>query len=86
MLGYVQAVAHGPGPNVYAETERTYATGAFLMAASQLVKLAPLNLPPAPNLTAAVKPPPEAKVKNEVPPKNEEAGAADQSAVTNQNP
>jgi unsaturated rhamnogalacturonyl hydrolase len=82
MLGYVQAVAHGPGPNVYAENERTYATGAFLMTAAQLVKLAPLNLPPVPTLTAAVKPPPVVKVKNEVP----ATAAADQGAGTTQKP
>lgn len=52
LLGYVQGVAHGPAA-VYADGNRTYGTGAFLMAAAQLAPLAPLHLPPAPSLTAA---------------------------------
>ncbi len=55
LLGYVQGVAHGPAP-VYENGSRTYGTGAFLMAAAQLAQLAPLNLPPAPVLTALPSP------------------------------
>ena len=55
LLGYVQGVAHGPAA-VYADGNRTYGTGAFLMAAAQLAQMAPLNLPPAPKLTAASPP------------------------------
>lgn len=53
LLGYVQSVAHGPTGGVYANGSRTYGTGAFLMAAAQLARLAPLHLPPAPTLVAA---------------------------------
>lgn len=53
MLGFVQGVAHGPNGNVQAENARTYGTGAVLMAATQLAKMAPLNLPPPPTLTPA---------------------------------
>lgn len=55
LLGYVQGVAHGPADTVYADGNRTYGTGAFLMAAAQLVELAPLNIPAIPELKANVK-------------------------------
>lgn len=64
LLGYVQSVAHGPA-KVFADGNRTYGTGAFLMAAAQLAKLAPLNLPPAPHLEAMAAP--VAPEKNNVP-------------------
>ena len=52
LLGYVQGVAHGPAP-VYADGSRTYGTGAFLMAAAQMAKLAPINMTTPPKLSAA---------------------------------
>ena len=55
LLGYVQGVAHGPADTVYADGNRTYGTGAFLMATAQLAELAPLEVPPSPELKAKVK-------------------------------
>ena len=51
LLGYVQGVADRP-KRVSADGTRFYATGAFLMAATQLAPLAPFELPPSPALTA----------------------------------
>ncbi len=51
LLGYVQGVAHGPA-TVYADGSRTYGTGAFLMAAAQMSKLAPIKMTPSPKLSA----------------------------------
>jgi rhamnogalacturonyl hydrolase YesR len=52
LLGYVQGVGKAPG-NVMANGTQLYATGAYLMAACELSKLAPVDVPPAPQLTAA---------------------------------
>jgi len=52
LLGYVQGVGKAPGA-VRANGTELYATGAFLMAACELSKLAPIDVPPAPRLTAA---------------------------------
>jgi rhamnogalacturonyl hydrolase YesR len=49
--GYVQGVGAAPGP-VYADGTQLYATGAFLMAASQLASMAPIDVPALPKLTA----------------------------------
>ncbi len=49
--GYVQGVADRPGPVTAAGTA-PYAAGALLMASCELVKLAPLELPPPPQLQA----------------------------------
>ena len=54
--GYVQQVGGGPAA-VSATGTQLYATGAFLMAAGQLASLAPIDIPPPPQLTAAPAPP-----------------------------
>ncbi len=56
LLGYVQAVGASPGP-VTANGTQLYATGAFLMAACELSKMAPITFPPPPQLTVATIPP-----------------------------
>ena len=50
--GYVQQVGGAPAA-VTATGTQLYATGAFLMAASELSMLAPIAIPPAPHLTAS---------------------------------
>jgi rhamnogalacturonyl hydrolase YesR len=50
LIGYVQGVGAAPAPVVAAGTQ-LYATGAFLMAASELSRLAPIAVPPPPKLT-----------------------------------
>ena len=50
--GYVQGVGKSPGV-VRANGTQLYATGAFVMAACELSKLAPIDVPGAPQLTAA---------------------------------
>ena len=50
-LGYVQGVGDRPGMTG-ANGTKPYAVGAFLMAACELIKLAPLHLPPPPQLKA----------------------------------
>ena len=50
LLGYVQGVAAAPGV-VKANGTQVYATGAFLMSACELAKLAPITVPPPPQLT-----------------------------------
>jgi rhamnogalacturonyl hydrolase YesR len=52
LLGYVQGIGKAPGP-VAANGTQLYATGAFLMDACELSKLAPITVPPPPELTAA---------------------------------
>jgi rhamnogalacturonyl hydrolase YesR len=52
VLGYVQGVGKAPGA-VHANDTQLYATGAFLMSAGELSKLAPITIPPLPQLTAA---------------------------------
>lgn len=52
--GWVQSIADKPGP-VFAGVTRTYATGAHLLAAVELQKLAPFNLPAIPRFI----PPPD---------------------------
>ena len=52
LLGYVQGVGKAPGA-VHANDTQLYATGAFLMAAGELSKLAPITIPAPPQLTAA---------------------------------
>jgi rhamnogalacturonyl hydrolase YesR len=52
LLGYVQGVGKAPG-KVMANGTQLYATGGFVMAACELSKLAPVHIPPAPQLTAA---------------------------------
>lgn len=52
--GWVQSIADKPGP-VFAGVTRTYATGAHLLAAVELQKLAPFDLPPIPRFV----PPPD---------------------------
>ena len=52
MLGYAQGVGAAPSP-VYADAYTWYTNGAFLSAASEVAQMAPINLPPAPTLTAA---------------------------------
>ncbi len=58
LLGYVQRVAASPG-GVRAEDTQLYATGAFLMAASELARLAPISLPAAPQLGTQPAPSPK---------------------------
>ncbi len=55
LLGYVQGVGAAPGP-VSPTGTQLYATGAFLMAASQLADLAPIDAPAAPRLASPVQP------------------------------
>lgn len=50
LLGYVQGVGSGPAA-VHRDGTQLYATGAFLMAASELSNLAPITVPPPPSLT-----------------------------------
>jgi rhamnogalacturonyl hydrolase YesR len=50
LLGYVQDVAEGPEA-VNANGTQLYATGAFLMAAAELSKLAPIPVPPPPQFS-----------------------------------
>jgi rhamnogalacturonyl hydrolase YesR len=52
LLGFVQDVSDQPGPT-RPDTSKWYATGAFLMAGTELMKLAPLELPPSPALPGA---------------------------------
>ncbi len=56
-LGYVQGVGSEPD-KVHADQFTWYGNGAFLMAAAQVAQMAPIKLPPAPQLSAA---PPKAK-------------------------
>jgi rhamnogalacturonyl hydrolase YesR len=51
--GYAQGVGKAPGA-VTANGTQPYVTGAFVMAACELSKLAPVTVPPAPHLTAVV--------------------------------
>ena len=51
LLGYVQGVAACP-KKVKMDGTQLYATGAFLMCATELSKLAPIVVPSKPNLTA----------------------------------
>jgi rhamnogalacturonyl hydrolase YesR len=51
LLGYIQGVAKEPGP-VTVNGTQLYSTGAFVMAACELSRLAPIDVPPAPRLTA----------------------------------
>jgi rhamnogalacturonyl hydrolase YesR len=55
LLGYVQGVGAAPGP-VSPTGTQLYATGAFLMAASQLADMAPINIPPPPRLASPLQP------------------------------
>ena len=52
LLGYVQPVGSGPGAIPSTDTQ-LYATGAFLMAACEMSKMAPITNPPVPQLTGA---------------------------------
>ncbi len=56
VLGYVQDVADSPN-FVKPDTTKIYSTGAFLMAAVELSKLAPLTLPPTPQLSIGTRAP-----------------------------
>ena len=49
LLGYVQGVGKAPGV-VKPDGTQLYATGAFLMDVCELSKLAPITIPPAPQL------------------------------------
>jgi len=60
--GYVQGIGGSPGP-VKADGTQLYATGAFLMAASELSKLAPISVPPAPQLILPVTEPASSPAK-----------------------
>ena len=53
VIGYVQGVGAAPAA-VSSTGTQLYATGAFLMAATQLSRLAPIDVPSAPLLTAPV--------------------------------
>jgi rhamnogalacturonyl hydrolase YesR len=55
LLGYVQGVGAAPGP-VSPTGTQLYATGGFLMAASQLANLAPFDVPAPPRLASPVQP------------------------------
>jgi len=52
LLGYVQGVATSPNKVVKKDGTQFYATGTFLMCACELSKLAPIVVPPKPQLTA----------------------------------
>jgi len=56
LIGYVQNVGAAPAA-VSSTGTQLYATGAFLMAATQLSRLAPITVPAAPVLTAPVSAP-----------------------------
>lgn len=58
LLGYAQGVGAEPAP-VITNQQVWYGNGAFLMAATQLAQMAPLNVPEIPPLTA--RPPAEPK-------------------------
>ncbi|MGE9290521.1 MAG: glycoside hydrolase family 88/105 protein [Puniceicoccales bacterium] len=51
-LGYVQGVGAEPG-KVYSQQHTWYGNGAFLLAAVELSKMAPINVPEIPPLTSA---------------------------------
>ena len=51
-LGYIQGVGAEPA-RVEAKSWNAYGNGAFLMAASQVAEMAPINLLPAPTLSPA---------------------------------
>jgi aldose 1-epimerase len=51
LLGYVQGVGKAPGPAT-ANGTQPYATGAFIMAACELSRLAPITVPSPPLLTS----------------------------------
>ncbi|MGE9291588.1 MAG: glycoside hydrolase family 88/105 protein, partial [Puniceicoccales bacterium] len=52
LIGYVQGVGDQPGKVFSQMNNSGYADGAFMMAAAQLVELAPINVPEIPDLVA----------------------------------